>query len=127
MLEKVRIDKFLWAVRLFKKRSDAAAACGKGNILVDGMPAKASKKIMVGSEIAVKNFVIHRIYKVKDLLEKRVGAKFVENYIEEITTEEELFKLKVYYESRKIHVNRDKPGRPTKKDRRDLDKFFGNE
>jgi ribosome-associated heat shock protein Hsp15 len=127
MLDKVRIDKFLWAVRLFKKRSDATAACGKGNILVNGIPAKASRKVSVGDEISVKNFVIYRIYKVKDLLEKRVGAKLVPDYIDEITPENELFKLKIYHESQKINIKRDKPGRPTKKDRRDLDKFFGNE
>ena len=125
-MDKVRLDKFLWSVRLFKKRSDAADACQKGHVLVNGNPAKPSKEVKVGDEISVKYKVIYRTYKVKQLLDRRVGAQLVENYIEEITPEEELFKLKVYQEYQKTAVpRRDKKGRPTKKDRRQWDKYFG--
>ncbi len=123
--EKVRIDKFLWAVRLFKKRPIAANACKKGSVLVNGNKCKPSKKISIRDHISVKDNVIFRKYKVIDLLEKRVGAKLVENYITEITSEDDLFKLKMFYEFQKTGPKRYKPGRPTKKDRRDLDDFLG--
>ncbi len=124
MAEKIRLDKFLWSVRLFKKRPDAASACSKGKILVNNMPAKASRTISVGDEISIKEYIIYRVYKVKSLLGKRVGAKLVADYITEITNNDDLFKLKLYYDLQKTSVHRDKPGRPTKKDRRDLDNFF---
>ena len=124
MVKKVRLDKFVWAVRLFKKRPDAVKASAKGAILINGMRAKASRGIIVGDEIHVKDNLIYRIYKVNELIEKRVGAKLVENYITEITTEDELFKLKMFYEFNKNQVYREKPGRPTKKDRRDLEDFW---
>ena len=124
-MEKVRIDKFLWAVRLFKKRPDAAAACSKGSIKVNDMPVKPSRAISVGDQISVKSDVIFRVYKVIALLEKRVGAKLVDTYITEITPEESLFKLKMYQDFQKTAPRREKPGRPTKKDRRELDDFFG--
>lgn len=126
MEEKVRIDKFLWAVRLFKTRKDAASACSKGQIILNDTVAKPSRKVEKDNIISVKNFVIYRKYKVLQVLEKRVGAKLVENYITEITPEDDLFKLKVYYEMKKNNYKKEKPGRPTKKDRRDLDKFFNN-
>lgn len=87
--------------------------------------AKQSRGVLVGDEISVKNPVSYRVYKVDQLLEKRVGAKLVQDYITEITSEEELFKLKVYFDYQSKQIQRDKPGRPTKKDRRDLDKYFG--
>lgn len=126
MEEKVRIDKFLWSVRLFKTRTDAAAACSKGQVLINETVAKASKKVEVGNIISVKNIVVYRKYKILELLKKRVGAKLVENYISEITSEDDLFKLKMYYEMKKNNFKKQKPGRPTKKDRRDLDKFLDN-
>lgn len=126
MTEKVRLDKFLWAVRLFKKRPDAAVACTKGAVLVNNMSAKPSRAITVGDQISVKSDVIFRVYKIVALLEKRVGAKLVDTYITEITPEESLFKLKMHQEFQKTAPRREKPGRPTKKDRRELDDFFGN-
>lgn len=124
MVEKVRLDKFVWAVRLYKKRPDAETDANKGAILVNNMPAKPSRGISVGDEIYIKEFVIFRIYKVKALLEKRVGASLVPDYITEITSNDDLFKLKLYFDLQKTSVKRDKPGRPTKKDRRDLDRFM---
>jgi ribosome-associated heat shock protein Hsp15 len=124
MLEKVRLDKFLWAVRLFKTRPEALAACNKSAILVNNTVAKPSRSVVKGDTIEVKDHVIFRSYKVLELLEKRVGAKIVDNYITETTSQEDLLKLKVYFEFQKQNVYFEKPGRPTKKDRRDLDKFF---
>ena len=127
MEEKVRIDKFLWCVRLFKKRNDASEACKKGHIKINGTEVKPSRKISKGEIFEVKNAIIYRSYRILDLLEKRVGAKLVENYIEELTSEEDLFKLKMYYEVQKQNKVYTKGGRPTKKDRRDLNKFLGDE
>ncbi len=127
MEEKVRIDKFLWCVRLFKKRNDASEACKKGHIKINGTEVKPSRKISKGEIFEVKNAIIYRSYRILDLLEKRVGAKLVENYIEELTSEEDLFKLKMYHEVQKQNNVYTKGGRPTKKDRRDLNKFLGDE
>ncbi len=127
-MEKVRIDKFLWSVRLFKTRSLAAEACNKGQILINENTAKPSKEVKIGDTIAVKNKVVFRKYKVLQLLDKRVGAKLVENYIEEITPEDDLMKLKLYQEYQRTAVpRRTEKGRPTKKQRRQLDKFLGGD
>jgi len=124
MLDKVRLDKFLWAVRFYKTRPDALAACNKSAVLVNNTVAKPSRNVLVGDTIEVKDHVIFRSYKVIALLDKRIGAKLVESYITETTKQEDLLKLKVYFEFQKQNVYFEKPGRPTKKDRRDLDKFF---
>lgn len=124
MTTKVRLDKFLWAVRLFKKRTNAIAACTKGSILVNNTTAKPAKGISVGDKISVKDNVIFRTYNVIKLLEKRVGAKLVENFIVETTPENDLLKLKIYRDFQKTTPQRNKPGRPTKKDRRDIDQFM---
>ncbi len=127
-MEKVRIDKFLWAVRLYKTRSQAAEACNKGQVLLNGNPAKPSKEVKTGDEIAVKHKVIHRRYKILQLLDKRVGAKLVPEYIEETTPEDDLMKLKLYQEYQRTAVpKRTEKGRPTKKQRRQLDKYLGND
>jgi len=122
----MRIDKFLWAVRLFKKRTDASTACTKGWILINNQSAKASKEVKIGDVISVKQQSIYREYKILNLIKNRVGAKFVADNILEITPEEVLFKLKVQNEFAKISTPQRDPrtGRPTKKDRRDLEKHF---
>ncbi len=125
-MEKVRIDKFLWSVRLFKTRSAAAEACSKGHVEINGHPAKASKEVKTGDTISVKFKVIKRTYRIKELIDRRVGAKLVENYIEEITPEDELLKLKLYQEYQRTAVpRRTEKGRPTKRDRRQWDRYFG--
>lgn len=127
-MDKVRIDKFLWSVRLFKTRSQAAEACSKGHVLINGHPAKPSKDVKTGDIISVKNKVIFRQYKILQLLDKRVGAKLVENYIQEVTPEDELMKLKLYQEYQRTAVpRRTDKGRPTKKQRRQLDRFLGKD
>ena len=120
----VRIDKYLWAVRLFKTRSQAADACKKGKVLINGLTVKPSREINVDDVFELKkNPVIYK-YKVKELLSNRVGAKLVAQYLEDITPSDELFKLEV--ERNMPYFKRDRgAGRPTKKERRDIDRLYG--
>jgi len=119
MAKSVRIDKYLWAVRVFKTRTLATEACKKGRVSVDDMPAKPSRTVTAGDVIEVKKMPILYSYRVKDPIEKRVGAKIVENYVENITPQEELHKLEMQDD---FFVKRDRgAGRPTKKERRLLD------
>ena len=122
----MRIDKFIWSVRLSKTRNDAAKACNKGWILINGQRTKSGKNVKIDDIISVKNKTIFRKYKVLQILKSRVGAKLVADYIEEITPEEDLFKLKITNEFNKIGTpiqDKNSKGRPTKKDRRELDKL----
>ncbi|WP_462317325.1 RNA-binding S4 domain-containing protein [Marinilabilia sp.] len=120
--ETVRIDKFLWAVRLFKTRSVAAEACKKGRVTMEGQPVKSSRLIRRGDEISIKVPPAVKTFKVLDLSEKRMGAKLVHGFIEDITPKEELDLLDMARMTQKM--NRPKgTGRPTKKDRRDLDQL----
>jgi len=115
----VRIDKYLWAVRLYKTRTLAAEACKKGKITVDDMPAKPSRNITAGDVIEVKKMPVVYSYRVLDPIEKRVGARIVEKYVEDITPQEELQKLEMEDD---FFIKRDRgTGRPTKKERRLLD------
>jgi len=118
----VRIDKFLWAVRLYKTRSLAADACKSGRILINDLPVKTSRLINTGDVFMLKKPPIIYIYKVKEVLSNRVGAKLVTNYLENLTSEEELLKLEINI--RAGFIKRDRgTGRPTKKERRDIDKL----
>ncbi len=120
----VRIDKYLWAVRVFKTRTLASEACRKGKVSVDDMPAKASRMVGAGDVIEVKKMPVVYSYRVLDPIEKRVGAKIVENYVENITPEEELQKLEMKDD---FFIKRDRgTGRPTKKERRILDDLLDN-
>ncbi len=119
MAKTVRIDKYLWAVRLYKTRTLATEACKKGRITVDDMPAKPSRTVTAGDVIEMKKMPVVYSYRVKDPIEKRVGAKIVDQYVENITSQEELQKLEMKDD---FFVKRDRgAGRPTKKERRLLD------
>lgn len=119
MAKTVRIDKYLWAVRIYKTRSLAAEACKKGKVNVDDMPAKPSRTISAGDVIEVRKMPVIYSYRVVDPIEKRVGAKIVNQYVEDITPAEELQKLVMQDD---FFVKRDRgTGRPTKKERRLLD------
>jgi ribosome-associated heat shock protein Hsp15 len=119
MSKTVRIDKYLWAVRVFKTRSLASEACRKGKVSVDDMPAKPSRTVTTGDVIEVKKMPVLYSYRVKDPIEKRVGAKIVDQYVENLTTPEELQKLELQDD---FFIKRDRgAGRPTKKERRLLD------
>ena len=119
MAKSVRIDKYLWAVRVFKTRSLASEACRKGKVSVDDMPAKPSRTVTTGDVIEVKKMPVLYSYRVKDPIEKRVGAKIVDQFVENVTTPEELQKLEMQDD---FFIKRDRgAGRPTKKERRLLD------
>jgi ribosome-associated heat shock protein Hsp15 len=122
--EKLRLDKYLWSIRLFKTRTMAAAACDTGKVKFDGLQAKASRNVNVGDEYEVKTEAKRWRIKVTGLLEKRVAhAEAIKNYID-ITPEEEIERLK--YQAASFHTGKrpSKIGRPTKKERRDLDEFL---
>jgi ribosome-associated heat shock protein Hsp15 len=123
MPESVRIDKYLWAVRIYKTRSLATDACRKGKVTVDDLPAKASRMVTTGDLIKVRKMPVTYSYKVLDPIEKRVGARIVDNYVVDVTPEEELLKLQRQDD---FFVKRERgAGRPTKKDRRLLDDITG--
>jgi ribosome-associated heat shock protein Hsp15 len=118
----VRIDKFLWSVRIYKTRSIAADECRKGRILIDKVQVKPSRIIQQKEIIVVKKLPVVYTYKIIEPIEKRVSAKLVEKYIEDLTTEDE--KLKINLKQATGVVYRDKgTGRPTKKERRLIDKL----
>lgn len=117
-----RIDKWLWAARIFKTRSMAAAACKKGQVSIKGSQIKPSRMIKEGDVIEVRKSPVTFSFKVKQAIEKRVGAKLVPEILENVTPPEQYELL----EMSKISgfVNRARgTGRPTKKDRRSLEEF----
>ncbi len=117
----VRADKWLWAVRLFKTRSQATLACRNGKVSIDGEEIKPSKELQEDIVIKIKTGPIEKQVKVKALLQKRVGAKLVSNYMEDLTPEEEYEKIELL--KKQPFYRRKGMGRPTKKDRRDLNKW----
>ena len=119
-MEDVRLDKYLWAVRIFKTRSDAADAVRNNRVLVNGSYAKPSREVREGDIITVKRMPVTYQYKVLDLVSSRQPAKNVPTYCLNITPQEELDKLTVPRET--IFVFRERgTGRPTKKERREID------
>lgn len=121
--ETERIDKFLWAVRLFKTRNKAADACKNKKILIDDSPIKPSRMVAVGDKIKVKIPPAYREFRIDQVLTNRVGAKLVQEYLTEITPPEILSEFEVYNEHQRMQRDRG-TGRPTKKDRRDINRFF---
>ena len=123
MAESVRVDKWLWAVRIYKTRSLATEACKKGHISIGELPVKPSRMVHTGEIIHVRKAPIIRSFKILALSEKRMSAKLVEKFMEDITSPEELELLQIQKHMR--WSTREKgEGRPTKKDRRELDDFF---
>ena len=119
----VRVDKWLWAVRIYKTRSQATEACRKGHISIDNVPVKPSRTIHTGETIKVRKEQIVRSFKILKLAEKRMSAKLVPDFLEDISPPEELEIIEMQKNMR--WITREKgAGRPTKKDRRDLDEFF---
>lgn len=118
----VRIDKWMWAVRLFKTRSLAAEACKKGKISVGGSNAKPSRMVKVGDVIQIKKAPVVYSFKILALSENRMGAKLVPDFMENVTTPEqfELLELSKYASS---GVRDRGTGRPTKKERRDIEAY----
>ena len=116
----VRLDKYLWAVRVFKTRSDAADAIRNNRVMVNNAYAKPSREVKEGDIISVKKMPVTYQYKVLELVSSRQGAKNVPQYCQNITPQEELDKLTVPRET--VFVFRERgTGRPTKKERREID------
>ncbi len=123
--EKLRLDKYLWAIRLFKTRSQAGDACDKGKIKHNRDNAKSSRIVHVGDEYEVKTENKRWVIKVTGLLFKRVQYSEAIKYYEDITPAEEIERIQ--FQAAAFHTGKrmSKQGRPTKKDKRDLDSFTG--
>ena len=122
-MAEARIDKWLWAARIFKTRTIAAEACKKGRISINGAQAKPARMIKAGDTIQVRKPPATYSFKVLQAIEKRVGAKLVPEVMENVTTPDQYELLEMNRISGFIDRARG-TGRPTKKDRRDLDDFF---
>lgn len=122
--EKLRLDKYLWAIRLFKTRTLAAVACDSNKVKFDGSPAKAAKQVIVGDEYEIKTEAKRWRIKVTALLHSRVAYSEAIKYYLDITPEEEIQRLQ--YQAASFHTGKrpSKIGRPTKKERRDMDDFM---
>ncbi|OQP51047.1 RNA-binding protein [Niastella yeongjuensis] len=122
--EKLRIDKYLWSIRLFKTRSMAANACDSGKVKCNGDQVKASRQVHVGDEYEVKTEARRWRVKVAALLHNRVAHSEAIKYYIDITPAEELERLQ--FQASSFHTGKrlSKIGRPTKKERRDLDEFM---
>ncbi len=124
-METVRIDKWLWAVRVFKTRTIAAEACKKGRVYVDNNSVKPARMVKIGDVVQVKKPPVTYSFKVIDISQKRMGAKLVPNFMENVTPPEEYEILEMNKISGFVDRQRG-TGRPTKKDRRDMVQFTEN-
>lgn len=126
MVQEVRIDKYLWSIRVYKTRSEAADACKSGKVAVNGQEAKSSRDIRQGDKITVRKGAIRYEYLVICPIDKRQGAALVPQYATNVTPQSELDKLLAPNET--VFLKRERgSGRPTKKERRDIDKLLGDE
>lgn len=125
-MEKLRIDKYLWAIRLFKTRTLAAVACDTGKVKMLGTSVKASRSVNVGDEYEVKNEARKWVIKVTGLLSNRVAYSEAIQFYLDITPAEEIERLQFLAASFHTGKRLSKVGRPTKKQRRDLEDFTGN-
>ena len=122
-MDSVRLDKYLWAIRAYKTRTDATDACKGGKVRLNGYDVKPSKEVRPGDVIVVRKGAVTYTYKVLDLVDKRIGAKLVPDYVENQTPQEELDKLRAPVET--FFLKRDRgTGRPTKKDRRQMENLW---
>jgi ribosome-associated heat shock protein Hsp15 len=118
----MRIDKFLWCVRHFKTRSLATEACNKGHLKINGNTVKASKEVFIGETIVIRKNQINYSFEIIGIPNTRMGAKLVNLYINDTTPVEELERLQLVKYSQDYYRSKG-TGRPTKKDRRDLENF----
>ncbi len=124
-MDEVRIDKYLWAIRVFKTRSEATDACKGGKVRVNGADIKPSKCVRRGDVITARKGAVVYTYKVLELIDKRQGAKLVPGFAENMTPQHELDKLRAPVET--FFLKRDRgTGRPTKKDRRQMESLWGS-
>ena len=120
----LRIDKWLWCVRLFKTRTLASDACRAGKVKIDGDSIKPSRDVQKGMVISVQMGPVKRTVKVVDFPHSRVGAKLVPQYMEDLTPPDELNKPEVFANKQFVFRERG-TGRPTKKERRDIETWLG--
>ncbi|CAM1368989.1 RNA-binding S4 domain-containing protein [Tenacibaculum xiamenense] len=118
----MRIDKYLWCIRLFKTRSIATDACKKGHVKIDGNPIKPSREIYGNEEVLIRKNQINYKIKVLDIPANRVGAKLVDLYRKDLTPKEEFERTELLKYS-KDYYRKKGTGRPTKKDRRDIEDY----
>ena len=124
-MDELRIDKYLWSIRVYKTRTDATDACKGGKVRVNGADTKPSKSVKTGDVITARKGAVTYTYKVLELIDKRQGAKLVPRYAENLTPQEELDKLRAPVET--FFLKRDRgAGRPTKKDRRQMEDLWSN-
>ena len=121
-MNEVRIDKWLWAVRIFKTRTVASDACKKGRVMIDNVSVKPSRTVRVGDIVQVRKPPITFSFKVLDLSDKRMNAKLVPQFMENVTPPEQDELLELNKISGFVDRQRG-TGRPTKKERRDLEQF----
>lgn len=118
-----RVDKYAWSVRLAKTRSQATEAVSKGRVRLNDSHVKPAKEVKLGDTIQIVKHTATFSFKIIQLLDRRVGAKLVQDYIIDITPEEEREKLKIYQAAQSIY-RENGTGKPSKKDRRELDSFL---
>jgi ribosome-associated heat shock protein Hsp15 len=125
--EKLRLDKYLWSIRMFKTRTLSAQACDTGKVKFNGAAAKASKPVAIGDEYEIKTEARRWRIKVAGLLHSRLKFEEAQKFYIDITPDEEIQRLQ--YQAASFHTGkrRSKIGRPTKKERRELDDFFGED
>ena len=122
----VRVDKYLFAMRIYKTRSVATEACKKGRITMNGSEIKPSRTFKIGDVFSVRKGPITYTYRILKLSENRLGAKLVPDYLQDITSPEQLELLELARLAGQSGRNRG-TGRPTKKDRRDLEQFISTD
>lgn len=120
-----RIDKFLWSVRIYKTRSMATEACKKERVIINDIPVKASRLVTAGEIIKVKKTPVQYTYRVLAIPPSRISARELDSYLEDQTPGDEKMKLEMKEKTQVLYRFRG-TGRPTKKERRDLDKLMDN-
>lgn len=125
-MDEIRVDKFLWCVRLYKTRSIATEECRKGKIRINDEPVKPSRTVSVNEKFSIHDKGIVRTFKILSLLKNRVGAKLVPDHLKDLTPEKEYSKL-TSLRSRGFERRERGSGRPTKRERRDIDKLKGKD
>jgi ribosome-associated heat shock protein Hsp15 len=126
-VEKIRIDKYLWCIRIFKTRALATEACEKGKVRLLGQPVKAARKVVINDEYEVRTEAKKWLIKVIEILDHRVKYSEAVKYYLDLTPAEE--KERLSFQAASFHTGKrlSKLGRPSKKQKRDLDEFFGNQ
>ncbi|MEM0966970.1 MAG: RNA-binding S4 domain-containing protein [Verrucomicrobiota bacterium] len=123
-MDHVRVDKWLWAVRLYKTRAEATAACRKSAVQINGATAKPASSVRVDDCVTARLREMTKTYRVLALIDRRVGASRLPDLIKDETPEEEIQRAKERRENARLSPYQG-AGRPTKKNRRDLETYFG--